>query len=341
MKINFNIENVELFATASKPTNFTVKSHPKNYDVVFEQFNNQFTKNQVVLVDKNIQQLYRIEHSKLILIEATEENKCIETVLDVCEKLLKFNFDKGNTLVVIGGGIIQDIGAYTAKTFKRGISWIYYPTTLLSQCDSCIGGKTALNFKSYKNQLALFSSPDKVIIDTQFLSTLSSRDMSSGLGEIVKFFLIGGEYYINNIDIFDIKTCIFHGLSIKKAIIEQDEFETFERKSLNYGHSFGHAIESLTNYNIPHGEAVILGIEIINRLFTKSQLITDLTKKYTSLDKLKNIDVEQLANHLITDKKVINGIISFIAVPSPGTTIFIKNAIDQKLVDHLHEIFAN
>jgi 3-dehydroquinate synthase len=273
MKNNFKIGNTELFALPDNVSKFTVSSHPKSYDVIFEPFVNSFTENQVVLVDKNIQQLYKINHSKLISIEATEENKCIKTVLDVCERLLQYKFDKGNTLVVIGGGIIQDIGAYTAKTFKRGIKWVYYPTTLLSQCDSCIGGKTALNFKSYKNQLALFSSPDRVIIDTHFLGTLSKRDVNSGFGEIVKFFLIGGDYYVNNIDSFDIKTCIFHGLTIKKSIVEHDEFETWERKSLNYGHSFGHVIESLTNYSISHGEAVLLGIEIINKLFKR--LITE------------------------------------------------------------------
>jgi 3-dehydroquinate synthase len=216
-------------------------------------------------------------------VEAIEENKNIDTVLRVCEQLLQYEFDRGQTLIVIGGGIVQDIGAYTAKTFKRGIEWVYVPTTLLSQSDSCIGGKTALNFKNYKNQLALFSAPKKVVIDVSFLKTLSERDMISGYGEIAKLFITGGSYYINNFDAFDIETTIYHSLSIKKAIVEVDEFEIRERKSLNYGHSFGHAIESVMNYEIPHGEAVLLGIELINRLFTNSSLITDVVERFTSL----------------------------------------------------------
>ena len=341
MTNKFFIQNIKLEASTEKVTKFTVHSHPKNYDVLFEPFKNIFTEDQVVLVDKNIQQLYDIHHSKLIVIEAIEENKCIETVLDVCETLLKYNFDKGNTLIVIGGGIIQDIGAYTAKTFKRGIKWIFYPTTLLSQCDSCIGGKTALNFKTHKNQLALFSSPDKVIIDTQFLATLSPQDITSGYGEIIKLFLIGGEYYVNNINNFDLKTSIFHALSIKKAIVEYDEFELLERKSLNYGHSFGHVIETLTNYSIPHGEAVMLGIEIINKIYTKSPLISNLISNFTSLDKIKNINVEKLVNNIKTDKKVTNGVISFVVVPEIGTTIFVNSLIDDLLIKNVYEIFTN
>ncbi len=341
MTNKFFIQNTELEASVEKTSKFTVYSHPKNYDVVFEPFKNTFTEDQVVLVDKNIQQLYNIHHSKLIVIDATEENKCIETVLDVCETLLKYNFDKGNTLVVIGGGIIQDIGAYTAKTFKRGIKWVFYPTTLLSQCDSCIGGKTALNFKKYKNQLALFSSPDKVIIDTNFLSTLSPQDITSGYGEIVKLFLIGGEYYVNNINNWDLETSIFHALSIKKAVIEFDEFELLERKSLNYGHSFGHVIETLTNYSIPHGEAVMLGIEIINKIYTKSPLISNMVSNFTNLDKIKHIDIEKLVNSIKTDKKVTNGVISFVVVPEVGKTIFIDSLIDDSLIKTVHEIFID
>ena len=136
----FTIQNTPFKVSTEIKNNILIKSHPEDYQVTFEKFTNTFTDNQVVLVDKNVQSLYNVQHSKMIVIEATEVNKSIETVLYICEKLLKFNFDKGCTLVVIGGGIIQDLGAFTAKTFKRGINWVYYPTTLLSQCDSCIGG---------------------------------------------------------------------------------------------------------------------------------------------------------------------------------------------------------
>jgi len=337
----FTIQGTELYADTTIQDQIVIKSHPQDYSVVFRKFTNSFKDNEVVLVDKNVQRLYNVQHSKMIVIEAIEEKKCIETVLDVCEKLMNFGFDKGSTLVVIGGGIVQDIGAYTAKTFRRGVNWVFYPTTLLSQCDSCIGGKTALNFKKYKNQLALFSAPNEVIIDVKFLETLSDRDVASGHGEIVKLFLTGGQYYIDNFDNYTLLEKIYHSLVIKKAVVECDEFEKLERKSLNYGHSFGHVIETLTDYEIPHGEAVMLGIEVINRLFTKSPAISNMVSRYTSLDKIKDIDISKLIAGLKTDKKVASGSISFVVVPQPGTTVFIHNTIDESLEALVNEIFAN
>ena len=337
----FTINGTELQVSSEVKNDITINSHPTAYQVVFDNFENTFLDTDVILIDKNVQKIYGIEHSKMIIIEATEYNKSIDTVLNVCEKLLNFEFDRGHKLIVIGGGIIQDIGAYTAKTFKRGINWVYYPTTLLSQCDSCIGGKTALNFKNFKNQLALFSAPQKVVIDTKFLQTLTPSDMLSGYGEIVKLYLIGGDYYIDKLNTFDIKESIFHALSIKKAVVEKDEFENNERKSLNYGHSFGHVIEPLTSYEIPHGEAVMMGIEIINKLFSKSDKITDIIKKYTSLNKIKSIDKDKLVNGLKTDKKVSNGFMTFVVVTEPGNTIFLKENINADLAKKVYEIFTD
>ena len=341
MMNKFIIQDTELEVSTLKTDVLTINSFPIKYNVYFEKFNNIFTDDQVVLVDKNVKELYNITHNKIIVVEALETNKNIETALSVCETLLSYNFDKGNTLVVIGGGIIQDIGAFTSKIYKRGIKWIYIPTTLLSQCDSCIGGKTALNFFKYKNQLALFSAPNKVIIDTNFLKTLTPLDITSGYGEIIKLFLTGGDWYINNFDNFTLEELIFHSLSIKKAVIEYDEFEKLERKSLNYGHSFGHVIETITDYKIPHGEAVMLGIEIINRIYTNSPIITNLINKFTSLDKLKSIDVDKLVNGLKTDKKVENGVISLVIINSPGVTTFINQPINEILKNKVYELFIN
>ena len=337
----FKIAETELFSDNIVKSQFEIKSHPKSYTVSFESFKNDFTENDVLLVDATVHKLYNIHHDKMILINVNEDVKCIETVLYVCEMLMGFNFDKGNRLVVIGGGIIQDIGAYTAKTFRRGIDWIYYPTTLLSQCDSCIGGKTALNFKDYKNQLALFSAPSKVIIDVDFLKTLSEEDIISGHGEIVKLFLIGGQFYIDNFDDMSLTDKIYHSLSIKKAVVEHDEFEQLERKSLNYGHSFGHVIEPLTNYTIPHGEAVLLGIELINRIFTKSDVISNIVSKFTDLNKIKNLSIDKLVSGLKTDKKVYSGAIQFVIVTNPGDTVFLKTTIDENLIQSVHEVFVN
>lgn len=338
----FYIESKEFEVSTEYQEVLTIDSHPKPYKVYFKKFENYFSNNQVVLVDKNVKEKFNIQHSKLIEIEAIEDNKSIETVLEVCQKLIEFKFDKGNTLIVIGGGIIQDIGAFVGKSFKRGIKWIYVPTTLLSQCDSCIGGKTALNFNGFKNQLALFSAPEEVIIDTDFLKTLSDQDITSGYGEIVKLFLIGGEWYVDNMEKFDMKERIFHSLSIKKSVIEFDEFENNERKSLNYGHSFGHVIEPIMAYTIPHGEAVLLGIEIINKLFSKSDKISNLINRYSSLEKIRGvINVESMIDKLTTDKKVSSGVISFVVVDEIGKTKFMNHEINKDLKQKVHEILVN
>jgi 3-dehydroquinate synthase len=337
----FKIQDTTLSVPTEKTDTLTIKSHPKSYDVHFEKFNNNFTEDQVVLVDANVQKLYNIHHSKIIVIDAMEINKSIDTVLRVCEDLLGYGFDKGHTLIVIGGGIVQDIGAFTAKVYKRGINWIFVPTTLLSQCDSCIGGKTALNHLNYKNQLALFSAPNKVIIDTEFLNTLQPQDLTSGYGEIVKLFLTGGSWYIDQFDKFTREEAIFHALSIKKAVVECDEFEDNERKSLNYGHSFGHVIESMTDYTIPHGTAVLLGIDIINKIYSNSDQITKLVNKFTSIDVIKDIDVNELVTKLKTDKKVLNGVISLVVVLTPGVTVFVNQTIDKTLENTVHAVFTN
>lgn len=337
----FNVDN-KIFKTSIETSDsFLVKSFPYSYEVSFTPYNYKFSNKEIVLIDSKVKNLYNINHGKIISIDATEENKNINTCLYVSEKLLEFNFDKGNDLIVIGGGIIQDIAAFTCKMFKRGINWIYIPTTLLSQCDSCIGGKTALNFKNYKNQLALYSAPKKVIIDINFLKTLPEKEITSGFGEIIKLFLIGGNYYINNLEKFTLKDLIFHALLIKKSIIEEDEFEINERKSLNYGHSFGHALESLLEYKISHGESVLLGIEIINKLYSNSPVISKLISKYTNLDKIKNIDINKLLQIVKTDKKVTNGIISLIIVEPIGNTYFKNVKIDSELEQKLNEIFIN
>jgi len=340
--IKFKIEDTDLFPeTDSTIDGFTVYSHPKTYPVEFKSLRSSFNRKQVLLIDENVKNLFDIKHDKLISVKPNEEVKNVETVLSICEKLLSFNFDKGNELVVIGGGILQDLGAFTAKIFKRGVGWTYVPTTLLSQCDSCIGGKTALNFKEYKNQLALFSAPSRVIIDSSLLKTLSRPDMISGFGEIVKLFLTGGSYYVDKFDLFSLEEKVFHSLAIKKAVIEKDEFENLERKSLNYGHSFGHAIEAVTNYRIPHGEAVLLGIEIINKLFTNNPRITEMVLKFTSLEKVKNISAKQVLEAARTDKKVKNGIISLVVVPEIGVTKFVETPLDKILEKKLNEIFIN
>jgi len=336
----FKIEDTIFRINQKLEKQFTVKSFPKNYDVVIGRADLTFGDDCVVLVDQTVGNLYNVSCDKIVEIKALEKNKSMDTCLMVCGQLSEWGFTKSNRLIVIGGGITQDIGAFVAKMFKRGINWEFYPTTLLSMCDSCIGGKSGLNFDNHKNQLALFSAPSKVTVDIEFLKTLTAEDMVSGYGEIVKLFTIGGNYYLNNISNWGIEDVIRHSLEIKRLVIEKDEFEEDLRKSLNYGHSFGHVIESMTKYKIPHGEAVLLGILLVNKLFDNNEVINEACLKFTSLCKIKQLSTVGIVSNLKSDKKVAGDVIQLVNCYE-GVTNFFPTKLDDILVERLNAILAN
>jgi 3-dehydroquinate synthase len=274
-------------------SDLTIKSKLKNYDVILLDNSEYFfeitenLENVIYLIDFNVYNLYveklfsNINKDNLILINAVEENKTLSYIGKLYNNIIKYSPKKNMTIVAIGGGIIQDISGFFASTIYRGVKWIYIPTTLLAQCDSCIGGKTSLNFKNYKNLIGTFYAPNKIFIYTDFITTLSIIDYFSGVGELAKLHIIGGKKYINilfenikdgNIDNRKINELIFNSLQIKKGYIEKDEFDNGLRNILNYGHSFGHAIESATNFLIPHGQAVVIGM-IIENIVSKNRII--------------------------------------------------------------------
>ena len=213
----------------------------------------------VIIVDQKIFDLYKDKISNdrwknnVIVIKATEEQKSFLKLAPIIDELINNGFRKNNTLFSIGGGIIQDITAFIASIMYRGVNWIHIPTTLLAQGDSCIGSKTSINFGKFKNQLGNFFAPKQIFIDVNFLKTLDEADLISGLGEMAHYFLVSSrkdflyfksEYHHakNNLNI--LKALVIRSLEIKKSYIEIDEFDQNERQVFNYGHSFGHAIES-------------------------------------------------------------------------------------------------
>ena len=312
MEINFIIDNENLQSTIEvSAMQININSSPRPYNVLFtDNFSNFIIdelKNKdfsyIFFIDKNILTLFKdsfkfIEDYPSLVFEAIESKKNVDAALKLCDKLLECNANRKTKLFVIGGGIAQDIGAYAAATFKRGIPWIYIPTTLLGQSDSCVGGKTGLNYKDTKNLIALFSAPRSVIIDPIFNTSLKSKDIYSGHGEILRLVLTGGKetfYLYKNLfkqlsridkitsqDIDIIKQMLRLSLQVKKSVVEKDEFEINIRKSMNYGHSIGHAIEILANHKIPHGQAVSIGIMIENKIAN-----TFLGSNDKSLTKLK------------------------------------------------------
>lgn len=233
------------------------------------------------LIDANVARLYAkplsaiVQHRNTIVIEATEENKSIEQAIPVLEKLVQNKVRRDHTLVAIGGGIVQDLTCFAASTLLRGLPWRFVPTTLLAQADSCIGSKSSINLGATKNILGTFNPPERIFIDPGFLDTLERKDIHSGVGEIIKVHAIDGAASFDRLaadfdrlftDRGTLLAYIRAALLIKQRYIERDEFDRGIRNIFNYGHSFGHAIESATHYAIPHGIAVTIGMDMANSI---------------------------------------------------------------------------
>jgi len=240
------------------------------------------------LIDANVAKFYRSEfrgllaHRNTVVIEATEDNKSIENLIPVFQLLVADGIRRDHTLVAVGGGIIQDISCFIASTLLRGIQWRFIPTTLLAQADSCIGSKSSINLAGAKNILGTFKPPQDVYIHAAFLNTLESKDVSSGIGEILKVHAIDGEVAFDRLatdfpllrtDKRVLQKYVRSALCIKRRYIEEDEFDRGVRNIFNYGHSFGHAIESATAFEVPHGIAVSMGMDIANDIAAERALI--------------------------------------------------------------------
>ncbi len=220
-----------------------------------------------------------LNHIKLC---PSENNKTISYACEVIQMLIEKNIKKDSILVAIGGGIVQDIVAFISSIIFRGINWKFIPTTLLAQADSCIGSKSSINFNGFKNLLGTFNAPEEIYICNQFLQTLDIADVKSGIGEMYHYFLVRNfkislelseNYDEVLIDRKKLQYFIFESLNTKKSIIEIDEFDTSIRHIFNYGHTFGHAIESICNYEISHGQAITLGMDIANYISYKLNFI--------------------------------------------------------------------
>lgn len=297
-----------------------IKSHLKEYDVVMESDINFIEDilridHAEYVIDRNVYQLYEksfksIPQERLLLIDALEENKILDTALEICERMTEIPAKRNAVLVSVGGGIIQDITGFAANILYRGIRWVFIPTTLLASCDSCIGGKTSLNYKKYKNLLGTFYPPDRIHICAQFFKTLSDRDFQSGLGEVVKFNIMAGEEGLraieNNISALlkredsVVNDFVEGSLLFKKTFIEMDEFDQGERIKLNFAHTFGHAIEVITEYAIPHGTAVAIGMIMANSISVKRGLLSEETSKRSEQVLLKVINIDSA----LLDRKI-------------------------------------
>lgn len=259
---------------------------------------------------------------EIIEIEAGEEMKNVATCLELWQTLIDLGADRKSIILNLGGGVITDLGGFVACTFKRGIDFIHIPTTLLAMVDAAIGGKNGVDLGQLKNQIGVIKEPKAVVIDTIFLTTLPPREMRSGLAEMLKHGLIYDKNYwdeiknVSNLNTDDLDRLVYQSVQIKNEIVSQDLTEKGIRKSLNFGHTLGHAIESyfLENENKPtllHGEAIAIGLILESYLSLELHLITKeeyAEIKYYISDIFEPVaftseDVEKIISLLIFDKK--------------------------------------
>ena len=313
--------------------NFTVKSNIHDYEVHFiddvkSTLENELKDGDFIIIDNKVKALYKewfeevLTNFKHIGIDATEPQKSYQEVEPVINELIEKGFRKNHRLIAVGGGITQDVTAFVASILYRGVEWYFFPTTLLAQGDSCIGSKTSINFGKFKNQIGGFYPPNKIYVDPKFLESLPNKELQSGLGEMAHYYVVASEEdferYKSDYEGALTNKSILGGiiarsLEIKKSYIEIDEYDKNERQVFNYGHSFGHAIESLTNYGIPHGIAISFGMDMSNFVSMKKGYITsevrlnsrELFEKiwdgYT--DQVKSLDIDTYLVALSKDKK--------------------------------------
>lgn len=267
----------------------TIPSRLGDYVVYFERNHDFFGKlfslpRRLFVVDATVWELYRpsllgdIPEADVLVLPIHEDRKNLDSVRIVYDRLLASSAKRNLTLVAIGGGILQDIAGYAASTLYRGIPWVFIPTTLLAQADSCIGGKTSLNYGEYKNLLGTFYPPRAIHVHVDFLKTQQEGDFFSGLGEVVKLHLLGAERdgalavevlpallpAMAQRDAAALRDGVQRSQGIKRDFIVEDEFDRGRRNLLNYGHCFGHALESASQFRIPHGQGVVVGMIAAN-----------------------------------------------------------------------------
>ena len=296
-------------------------------------------KNLYIITDDNVSKLYLDKlvevlsndfNVKYVVVPHGEESKTIKYYTYVCEELIKMDIRRNELLVALGGGVIGDLTGFVAGTLYRGIPYVGIPTSLLSQMDSSIGGKTGIDFCDRKNILGVFKQPEMVLIDPNTLKTLDNREFNNGMGELIKHGAIGNKdlllSLVNKPEIDE--NIISQSLHVKKRVVELDEFDTGVRMTLNFGHTFGHVIE--LKYHYKHGEAVAIGMLMALKLgidlgITQKEcydVIYNILKAYNL--PLDEYDYKEYMLDILGDKKNLAGTINFILLTSLGECTIYK-----------------
>ena len=334
-----------------------------SYDITINPLPKLSFNTKVVIITNPTVSSYHLE-TVLSKIEATElsivtipdgeQYKTLKTIEDILHQLFEHKLDRKSLLIALGGGVIGDMTGFTASLYQRGIDFIQIPTTLLSQVDASVGGKTGVNNSFGKNLIGAFYQPKAVYIDPSFLKTLPTREFSAGVAEIIKMAVMFDKDYFNFLQDADfnnsdvLKEIIKRSVELKAEVVNQDEKEAGIRAVLNYGHTFAHVIENETNYTkYLHGEAVSIGIVMANRLAVKlnlmtleeSEMVTDLLKKFNLPTDYTIENYNSYYEHFLLDKKSANNSIKFILANGIGNYI-IKKDIDENIVKNVLKEFG-
>lgn len=329
---------------------------PVQYDIVIDGLPRlAFDRKVAIVTNPTVSSLHldrllsRIEAAQLevITIPDGEQYKTLSTVEKILEALFEAQFDRKSLLIAFGGGVIGDMTGFAASLYQRGIDFIQIPTTLLSQVDASVGGKTGVNNRYGKNLIGAFYQPKAVYIDPYFLTTLPQREFAAGIAEVVKMAVMFDSDLFAYLEMNDlhqeavIKEMIRRSVALKAEVVNQDEKEAGIRAVLNYGHTFGHVVENETGYSrYLHGEAVAIGIVMANALAVALGLLAQ-EEAYRVLNLLQNNglptaysiqDVEDFYTHFFLDKKSHNGKIKFVLPHGTLGTHTIRDDIDAETV---------
>lgn len=347
------------------------------YEIVFEQSFEKLSeelkqfdienKRLAIITDSNVAGLYAEEIEKIVTpcckkvvtyqFPAGEENKNLDVIRDIYKFLIENSFDRKDMLLALGGGVTGDMTGYAAATYLRGIDFVQIPTTLLSQADSAIGGKTGVDFDGYKNMVGAFKMPRLVYMNVSVLNTLPERQYFAGFAEIMKHGLIKDEaFYLwlieNMYEICDknpetLLEMLYRSCVIKKQVVEKDPEEKGERALLNFGHTIGHSIEKAKNFSLYHGECVALGAVAAAFISYKRNMIKmeeyyeirDMFVPFNLPISVDHIEPSEIVKLTRADKKMEAGKIKFILLQKIGKAVIEDTVTEEEILEAVKEIY--
>ena len=320
-----------------------------------------------IVTDSKVDSIYGEEVLNLIqgscvkavkfVFENGEENKNLDTVKKLYQFLIDEKFDRKDMLLALGGGVTGDLTGFAAATFLRGIDYIQIPTTLLAQADSSIGGKTGVDFDGYKNMVGAFKMPRLVYMNLSTLQTLDEREYFAGFAEIMKHGLIRDaifyEWLLENMyeicerDLNVVEEMLMRSCSIKKMIVEKDPLEQGDRALLNLGHTIGHAIEKVKNFELLHGECVALGIVAAAYISWKKELLSmdeyyeirDMFVPFYLPITVENIEPAEIVALTKSDKKMEGNTIKFVLLKKIGKAVIDRTVTEEEMLAAVNEIY--